>query len=340
MTSAQASAVGTRRYGLSVERRFHEELIGLPRDAQKRVLRALAEMQDDPAHRSKPLQGAEGTWRREVAPYRILFRLAPGWIHVFAVQHRQGVYQGRIAAPSSAPATGPPAFEVAPQGVSVTETVAGSPSKPGLTWDTVGKAVLSRKPDDLYELIDLGLPESLFDQLVHQLAQQESRPGVPRIRLVRHRVIDAFFGPLMRLGPGSIPLELTLITPWITPWSSHASSLSGLIRFINSHRIPTVLITRTPQFPSHQLAVDQLKSLDSVEIITIDDLHAKFFIAEIPPIPIALLGSANSTARSIENVEVGVSIQGAGDAETLVHDLQSLAIELRGLGSRIKKRRT
>jgi phosphatidylserine/phosphatidylglycerophosphate/cardiolipin synthase-like enzyme len=78
--------------------------------------------------------------------------------------------------------------------------------------------------------------------------------------------------------------------------------------------------------------------LPSVEIVTIDDLHAKFFIADVAPVPFALLGSANSTARSMENVEVGVAIQGAGEAEALVRDLQGLGIELRGLGSRVKRR--
>src|SRR5205823_7018894 len=85
--------------------------------AQKRIVRALFEMQRDMTHRSKQLAGMPGIWRREVAPYRILFATGPGWIHVYSVQHRQGVYAGRIASPLAPPRRPKPAMPVLAAGV-------------------------------------------------------------------------------------------------------------------------------------------------------------------------------------------------------------------------------
>jgi phosphatidylserine/phosphatidylglycerophosphate/cardiolipin synthase-like enzyme len=67
-------------------------------------------------------------------------------------------------------------------------------------------------------------------------------------------------------------------------------------------------------------------------------LHAKFFICDLAPVPFALVGSANSTAQSFANYELGVFIRGSGEAEGVIRDLQSLAVELRGAGKRVKRR--
>lgn len=323
--------------GLSVERRFHKELVDLPREAQKKIVRALQDLQRDPTYLSKPLQGSQGVWRRQVPPYRILFTLAPGWVHVYSVQHRQGVYQGAVAAPTALPAAAPPPFTAlldSPRCASNdTEETTAFP------WEAVGNAIVERSEDDIMRLIDYGLPVAIFDRLAALLAEPRPPVGqIRRLKLIRHNVIDAFFDPVLRLSGESTPLELILVSPWITPWDARGSSLTSLIRFVKRNSVPLVVICRPPILPAHVSAVRQLSACPTAEVVALDNLHAKFYMADVPPVPRALLSSANSTAQSLVNFEVGVSIEGAGEAESLVRELQGLAVELRGLGTVIKRR--
>ena len=328
---------------LSVERRFHEELIELPREHQKRIVRALTEMQHDKTHRSTQLEGYPGIWRREVAPYRILFKPGPGWIHVYSVQHRQGVYSAGVAAPKSVPTIDPPALSPLPEPEETTSQRGGEPvwlRKPSdQAWPIIARAISAESPDDLYDLIDLGLPAELFDRLYQQLTERPpKRPDATNVWLVRRNVIDSFFGRVIRLGAHDRPIEIVAITPWITPWTGARSSFSAFIRYLERFRVRTTIMTRPPDLVGHKNAVKDLQRFESVEISYLNDLHAKFFICDIPPIPFALIGSANSTAKSFTNFEVGVFVRGSGRAESFIRDLQSLTTELLSIGRRIKRR--
>jgi mRNA-degrading endonuclease RelE of RelBE toxin-antitoxin system len=330
--------------GLSVEDRFHNELLSLPRDVQKKVVRAVKALREDPHYSAKPLEGVPGVWRCKIHPYRILFAFGNGWLHVFSVKHRSTVYRGAIATPTARPVAPLPAIpsvdlvepESAPEFASEPSDDATVVTK--LPWDAVGQVVISQESEDLYPLIDFGLPEPLFDELFTYLSNRpKSARGPSTVTLVRQDVIDAFFGKLLRLTASSQPLELTLSSPWITPWSGPKSSLDALLVFLRKLRTRTTLITRTPELPQHKDAVDQLIALKNVEVIFLDDLHAKFFICDIAPAPFCLICSANITAQSYSNFEVGVFVRGSGDAEVLVRELQTLAIDFRATGKRIKR---
>jgi len=339
---------GTRPLSLSTEKRFHEELVDLPRDAQKRIIRALSEMQQDPVHRSKQLEGVPGVWRREVAPYRILFTAGDGWIHAYSVQHRQGVYAGRIATPQHEPSSKPPRIPKLPgrleELVESTFSAGQSRAEPvneeGPSWGTVSRIIAAKTPDDLYELIDLGLPEELFDRLYGVLSEAAtSRPDQSKnVWLIRKNVIDAFFGRLINLGQASHPSEVTMITPWITPWRGPKSSLAAFVRYVARRAVRTTIITRPPELVGHKQALAELSRLKTVEISYLPELHAKFFVCDVAPIPFTLVASANSTAQSFANFEVGVLVRGSGAAEGFVRDLQSLGTELLAIGTRIKRR--
>jgi mRNA-degrading endonuclease RelE of RelBE toxin-antitoxin system len=334
---------------LSTEKRFHEEFIDLPKDAQKRVVRALVEMQHDLTHRSKQLAGMPGIWRREVAPYRILFATGPGWIHVYSVQHRQGVYTGRIARPLAAPRQTRPPMPALTIGAEpsdaekAAEDWASSDGKDRATayaWDLVERIVACESPEDLYGLIDLGLPDDLFDKLNAELEGKWERnvSEAGNVRLIRRYVIDAFFGPLIKQTEANKPLGLLVITPWITPWDGPTSSFKGFIEYLRHYRIRTTIVTRPAELSSHKRAMKELAKLDQAEIIELADLHAKFFVCDIAPAPFALVASANSTAQSYSNFEVGIFIRGSGRAEGLIRDLQGLAVDLLAAGQRVKRR--
>jgi mRNA-degrading endonuclease RelE of RelBE toxin-antitoxin system len=321
------------RLRLSVEDRFHSELLSLPRDAQKKVLRALDELRTDPSRESKPLTGYEGIWRRRVHPYRILFTRAGAWLHVYSVQHRSSVYR-KVAIPQASPgAVDLPRVPAAPEDVARPgEEVASD------AWDSVTRLVISQNAEDLYDLIDFGMPSPLFDELYRYLSARKDSTQDGNIRLIRRNVIDSFFGRLLLQTEVPRPLELIIVSPWITPWTGERSSFDALVRYLDRYKPRTTVLTRTPVLDGHKVAVSTLERCASVELTFLDDLHAKFFVCEIAPVPYALVASANSTERSFTNFEVGISVKGTGEAEGLVRDLQGLAVELRSTGRRIKRR--
>jgi hypothetical protein len=213
-------------------------------------------------------------------------------------------------------------------------------SQSAYAWDLVARVISCESPDDLLEFIDLGLPESLFDQLYGQLEDRWSHTvgEAANVRLIRANVIDSFFGPLVGLRRDTKPVEVVMTTPWITPWHGPRSSLKGLLRYLKHFSVRTTILTRPPELAAHKRALDYLGSISQTEIVYLPDLHAKFFICDVAPTPFALVASANSTAKSYSNFEVGVFVRGSGRAEGFVRDLQGLAIELRGLGKCMKRR--
>lgn len=336
---------------LSVEDRFHSELIQLPRDAQKKVLRALGELQRDPFVDSKQLQGVDGVFRKKAHPYRILFTTADGWVHVYSVQHRSSVYRGKVRRPKNSPSGGSEEFptwdEIAPDpavdrsGWSGYETTRGPEAVTdyGQAWDSIEQLVLTQDPQALYELIDFGLPAPMFDSLYNALSTRAPRRahGPENVRLVRRDVVDSFFGPLLRMAPSDDVQELTVVSPWITPWDGRQSSFDGFLRWLKRFDCPCRIVTRPPEFDSHDAAVSLLAESPAVELTFLRELHAKYFVCDLAPVPFALIGSANSTHRSFSNLEIGVYVRGTGETEGIVRDLQGHAIELRATGLRRKK---
>src|SRR5439155_25384386 len=116
------------------------------------------------------------------------------------------------------------------------------------------------------------------------------------------------------------------------------SSLQAVLKFVRQSGAPTTFITRPPEMASHKSAMPDVSKLRSVEVVHLRNLHAKFFICDIAPIPFSLVGSANATRGSMSNLEIGVLVRGSGAAEGFIRDLQGLSIELRSLGTRVKKR--
>lgn len=327
---------------LSTEDRFLRELVGLARDEQRKVLRALSDLRRDPMVQSKPLKGAQGIFRRRVDAYRLLFALAPSWVHVYSVQHRRSIYEGEIAQPRATPSVDAPKWPPAPEDemrpTSDREEI--SPARDDIDWESIARVVINRDAEDLRPLIDFGLPEDTFDELYSFLLREKAEATEhPRnVHIIRENVIDEFFGRLMLLPAKSRPTDLLIVSPWLTPWEGPKSSFAGVVRTLSKSLTPTTVVTRPPRLAQHERCVSELIALKNVEVVLLDDLHAKFFVCDLAPVPFALVGSANSTAQSFANYEIGVFVRGSGEAEAVVRDLQSLAIELRAAGRRVKRR--
>jgi mRNA-degrading endonuclease RelE of RelBE toxin-antitoxin system len=324
---------------LSVEKRFQEELLALPRDAARKIVRAIDELRSDPHHLSKQLENADGVWRREVQPYRVLFTLGPGWVHVYSVQHRQGVYGGGIARAKEEPETPRPPFRTLPSSANTATTVTTITGTQAAGWDNARLVLDCNSPNALEDLIPKGIPVDLYDRLLTALnnSRRQAEDSAVRLQLIRSDVIDAFFSPVLASRSDMPPSELLIVSPWLTPWKSPRSSLETFTRYVAKGRIRTTLITRPPDSQSHRQAVAALAKLPSVAISYVKDLHAKYFVCDGAPLAYALVASANMTARSFTNLEVGVFLRGTGKIEALIKDFQGLATELLAVGKRIKK---
>ncbi len=290
---------------------------------------------------STPLKGVDGVFRRRVDAYRVLFALARFWVHVYSVQHRRSVYEGDITLPRALPP------DDVPEWPELTGSDVPGPAAPDdspapateVDWDDIARVVITREAEALYPLIDAGIPTHTFDELYKFLnVEKRSVEQLRNVHVIRENVIDEFFGRFLLLPEALRPTELTIVSPWLTPWEGPKSSFTAFYQALQKSPIPTTVITRTRRLRAHERCISQLGELRNVELVLLDDLHAKFFVCDLPPVPFALVGSANSTAQSFENYEIGMFIRGSGEAEGVIRDLQSLAVELRAAGKRVKRR--
>jgi len=145
---------------------------------------------------------------------------------------------------------------------------------------------------------------------------------------VTDNVLDSFFGTLVNT-PAQVQIKrLVIVSPWITSWTQKSSSLRSVIKTIRNRRLNTTIITRPPAMDNHISAVEELSKLDTVEILTVPNLHAKYYVMESVPYGFAMISSANSTQQSFSNIEIGVSVRGRGMYETVITQLRTFTHQL------------
>lgn len=328
-------------YVLSTEERFHRQFMGLPREAQRQVIGSLIRLTADPYGNGQKLKGDGFGWRSRAGAYRLLYRIGPNWVHVHSVEHRSGVYKGGIARPRVLPA-GPlvdagSISEFEETGwVSVDESTVpengntdnGPPVFSDKQWE---QALTWKTPEDLLNLVDFGLPAPVYDRLIatydaEHSTEQDSHSWM--LKLETREVLDAFWGRVLRMASSPRIRELTIVAPWITPWQGKRSSFAVTLRFITARAIRTRIITRPPDLDAHRNALKAMSDLQHVSVNILAGLHAKFYICDVPPAPVAMIASANATHQSLMNFEVGVLLRGVREAESLIGDLQSLTTDL------------
>jgi len=86
-------------YLIKLKRSVEKEILKLPRDVIKRIVRAIDELENDPYPRdSKKIRGTERTYRLRVGNYRIIYQVDEERkeIIIYHVRHRKSVYKSKF----------------------------------------------------------------------------------------------------------------------------------------------------------------------------------------------------------------------------------------------------
>jgi hypothetical protein len=157
------------------------------------------------------------------------------------------------------------------------------------------------------------------------MAIEETTPP----RVLTGEVLYRFFQRFV-LYRGSVA-SLHIVSPWITNWKARDVTLQLVVETVQRRRIPTYVVTRPPELPHQWAAVEELARLPVVEVTFIPNLHAKYYVCESIPAGFGLIASANLTAGSAENWEIGVIFDGRGGLESTVNTLMDATHTLRSL---------
>lgn len=121
--------------------------------------------------------------------------------------------------------------------------------------------------------------------------------------------------------------NVVVISPWITAAPESACPFASLVEIIRSHRFPSYIITRPPENAAHNKAIEILRTCPTVELVYNDNVHAKIYACTAPsPNGFALLGSANLTAGSLAQYEIGLLVMGVGPGSAVVEDLANFGL--------------
>jgi mRNA interferase RelE/StbE len=81
------------RYQLVISNRFRRDLRRLPALAHRRVLEALAALEQNPYEGTQLTNVALGAWRIRVGDYRIRYDIEGNQVLLYRVRHRRDIYR-------------------------------------------------------------------------------------------------------------------------------------------------------------------------------------------------------------------------------------------------------
>lgn len=120
-------------------------------------------------------------------------------------------------------------------------------------------------------------------------------------------------------------LTLWIISPWITPLKGEPVTLRQVANRLESEKVYTRVITRLPDQPHYEDAVRTLADVSSCEILIMNELHAKLYVAYNQGESFAMIGSANVSAHSRRAVEVGLLVKDYKWGTDLIQELINAA---------------
>jgi len=148
------------------------------------------------------------------------------------------------------------------------------------------------------------------------------------LQLVTRRVIAAF---LEKLAVSHGWRKLYLVSPWISDFGIDCGlSFPQLLKGLKDYGATAYVVTRPPvrEHEWHRDALKQLAASRMASIVLLPNLHTKLYCAYTARGAFALLGSANLTAGSLENQEIGLVIREVGAGRTLFRRLAAEAAEV------------
>lgn len=142
----------------------------------------------------------------------------------------------------------------------------------------------------------------------------------------KRNVLSGFLTPLSQHPEWRL---LYLVSPWISEFRQDAGmSLKSLLRRLENDKAAAYVTTRPPIEDWHRRALDMMEASGRVGISLVKDLHTKLFCAETARVRLAMLGSANLTAKAASGIELGVLIRDVGSGQEVVRALHTHAGEL------------
>ncbi len=148
----------------------------------------------------------------------------------------------------------------------------------------------------------------------------------PWLSVHTRRVLQPFVRTLARAHRWSV---LYIVSPWISRFDEEAGmSFEQMIKRLTDDNATAYIVTRRPVDHWHEQAVDALAQSGQANIRFVEGLHTKLYCARTAKSDFALLGSANLTQRSLENLELGMLVQsyGAGAPTVRALTLEAAAI--------------
>src|SRR5262249_1276063 len=100
------------------------------------------------------------------------------------------------------------------------------------------------------------------------------------------------------------------------------------VKRVRDDRPVVYVVTRPPEEGWHKEAIEALAATGSVNIALLPNLHAKLFLAETRAMSVCTVTSANFTAQSLVNHEIGLLIRGRGEGQKLVRRLHQEAVQI------------
>jgi hypothetical protein len=156
----------------------------------------------------------------------------------------------------------------------------------------------------------------------------ERREQIPVwLNLATRRVLDLF---LINLSRAHGWKRLNIVSPWISEIDGSLAALNfdQLLRRLRDDHTTVYVVTRPPTEDWHRRAIQRLADSGRANIALVPELHVKLFTAQTAQSSFAMFGSANFTAQSLINREIGVLVSASGDGKALVRDLDYEAAEL------------
>ena len=123
--------------------------------------------------------------------------------------------------------------------------------------------------------------------------------------------------------------RISIISPWITPFGADAGlTFEQFIKRIRDDKTSLYVVTRPPVEENHMLAVKLMSESKHANIAYVSTLHTKLFCARTTQGSFAFLGSANFTANSLNQVEIGAVITQTGPGSAIFDKLTAHAAEI------------
>src|SRR5262249_34912862 len=112
----------------------------------------------------------------------------------------------------------------------------------------------------------------------------------PWLKVGTRRVLNLF---LRQLAASTGWKRLYIISPWISEMTEGASlTFDLLLHRLKEYEATVYVVTRPPEEPWHEVAIERLAETGRANIAFVSDLHVKLYTAETSQSAFAMLGSA------------------------------------------------